>query len=152
MKTLTAAGIAALVFAGVSLADQQADTWKLTATLTPSAEVDKPTGVTAGTKGTFTGTITEPTNQYGRPRIEWQLKFSKLTGPALKAYVHIGKDGKNGYVLLGLCRHCKNGQEGTTTFAEARLRYFKRGRTYVNVYTWKNLSGEIRGRVKATRG
>jgi hypothetical protein len=34
-------------------------------------------------------------------------------------------------------------------FAKERLRYFKRGMTYVNVYTRKNLHGEIRGQLKA---
>lgn len=150
MKTLTAVGIAAFALAGVALAGQQANTWKLSATLKASAEVPKPTGVPAGATGTFTGTAVVLAN--GGARIAWQLKFSKLSGAAAAAHIHIGKVGKAGNVMVALCGPCKTGKRGTATVTKAQLATIRAGRTYVNLHTAKNAAGEIRGQVAAKRG
>ena len=85
-----------------------------------------------------------------RARLTWQLTFSKLTGPAAAAHIHIGKPGKAGNVMVALCGPCKSGKRGTATITHAQLRTIEAGRTYVNVHTKKNAAGEIRGQVKAT--
>ena len=148
---LVAAGLAiATTFAGLTLAAQEAATWKLTSTLTPRAEVPKPTGVRPGATGTFTGTAVVTAN--GGARIAWQLKFSKLTGAAAAAHIHVGKVGKAGNVMVALCGPCKNGKKGTARVTKAQLTTIRAGRAYVNVHTAKNPAGEIRGQIKAKRG
>jgi hypothetical protein len=139
-----------LTLAGLTLAAGQANTWKLSSTLSASAEVPKPAGVPTGAKGTFTGTAVENTS--GGAKLSWQLKFSKLSGAAAAAHIHIGKPGKAGNVMVALCGPCKNGKKGTANVTKAQLATIKAGKTYVNVHTKKNPAGEIRGQVKAKRG
>ncbi len=150
MKTLIAVGVTAFVLAGVSLAAQEATTWKLSSTLKASAEVPKPTGVTVGATGTFTGTAV--VNASGGARIAWQLKFSKLSGPAAAAHIHIGKVGKAGNVMKALCGPCRSGKKGSSTVTKAQLATIKAGRAYINIHTATNPAGEIRGQVKAKLG
>jgi hypothetical protein len=137
-----------LTFAGLTLAAGQKDTYKLTATLKARSEVPKPTGTRVGAKGTFTATTVELAND--RARLAWQLTFSKLTGPAVAAHIHVGKPGKAGNVMVALCGPCKSGKRGTATITHAQLRTIELGRAYVNVHTKKNAAGEIRGQIKAT--
>jgi hypothetical protein len=139
-----------LAVAGLTLAAGQANTWKLSSALTASSEVPKPAGVPAGAKGTFTGTAVENTS--GGAKLAWQLKFSKLSGAAAAAHIHIGKTGKAGNVMVALCGPCKSGRKGTATVTKAQLATIKAGRSYVNVHTAKNAAGEIRGQVKAKQG
>ena len=150
MKTLTAVGITAFVLAGVALAAQDATTWKLSSTLNKSAEVPTPTGVPVGATGTFTGTAV--VNASGGAKIAWQLKFSKLSGPAAAAHIHIGKAGKAGNVMVALCGPCKNGKKGSATVTKAQLATIRAGRAYINIHTATNAAGEIRGQVKAKKG
>jgi CHRD domain len=148
---LVAAALAVgLTLAGLTLAAGQANTWTLSSTLTARAEVPKPTGVRTGAKGTFTGTAVENTS--GGAKLAWQLKFSKLSGAAAAAHIHIGKVGKAGNVMVALCGPCKNGKKGTANLTKAQLATVKAGRSYVNVHTAKNAAGEIRGQVKAKKG
>ncbi len=141
---LSAALAIGLIFAGLTLAAQEANTWKLNSTLTASAEVPKPTGVLAGAKGTFTGTAVENTS--GGAKIRWQLKFSKLSGAAVQAHIHIGKAGKAGNVMVALCGPCKNGKKGTANVTKAQLATIRAGRTYVNIHTAKNAAGRFAAR------
>jgi hypothetical protein len=145
---VSAALAVALALAGLTLAAGQKDTYKLTATLKARSEVPKPTGTRVGAKGTFTATTVELAND--RARLTWRLTFSKLTGPAVAAHIHIGKPGKAGNVMVALCGPCKNGKRGTETITHAQFRTIEAGRAYVNVHTKKNPAGEIRGQVKAT--
>ena len=147
---LSAALAVGLTLAGLTLAAGQANTWKLSSILTVGAEVPKPTGVPAGAKGAFTGTAVENTS--GGAKIGWQLKFSKLSGAAAAAHIHIGKPGKAGNVMVALCGPCKNGKKGTANVTRAQLASIKAGKTYVNIHTAKNAAGEIRGQVKARKG
>ena len=145
---VSAALAVGLTLTGLTLAAGQKDTYKLTATLKARSEVPKPTGTRVGAKGTFTATTVELAND--RARLAWQLTFSKLTGPAAAAHIHVGKPGKAGNVMVALCGPCKSGKRGTATITHAQLRTIELGRAYVNVHTKKNAAGEIRGQIKAT--
>jgi hypothetical protein len=148
VRTLVAAAGVALVLTGLASAAPQADTYKLTATMKARAEVPRPTGVPAGANGHFTGTAVELAND--RARLTWLLTYSKLSGRAMAAHIHIGKVGKAGGVMVPLCSPCRNGQRGRATITHAQLRTIELRRAYVNVHTAKNAAGEIRGQVKST--
>ena len=147
-RTLTAAAAATLVFAGLALATPQKDTYNLTANLRARFEVPKPTGVPTGAVGLFTGKVIEMDND--KARVTWRLTFSKLSGRAAAAHIHLGRVGKAGGVMVALCGPCRSGQRGAATITHNQLRSIRTGRTYVNVHTAKNAAGEIRGQVKAT--
>ena len=136
-----------MTFAGLTLASPQATSYKLTSTLKASSEVPKPTGVRVGATGTFTGTAVVLASS--RARITWKLTFSKLTGRAAAAHIHIGKVGKAGNVMVALCGPCNSGRRGTATISRTQLGTIRAGRAYVNIHTAKNAAGEIRGQVKA---
>ena len=147
-RALVAAAAAMLTLTGLAFAASQKDTYNLTANLKPRFEVPKPTGVRTGATGLFTGKVVEVEND--QARISWRLTFSKLSGPAGAAHIHVGKPGKAGDVMLALCGPCKNGQRGAATITHAQLRTIRTGGAYVNVHTTKNAAGEIRGQVKAS--
>jgi len=149
-KTLGAAAALALALAGLALAAQQNDTYKLTANLKARFEVPKTTGVPAGATGLFTGKIVELEND--KARVTWRLSFSKLSGRAAAAHIHTGKPGKAGGVMLPLCGPCRTGQRGSSNISHAQLRKIRSGGTYVNLHTAKNAAGEIRGQLKASEG
>jgi hypothetical protein len=146
---VTAALALAMTFAGLIVAAGQKDTFKLTTTLKASAEVPKPTRVLPGATGTFTGTAVELAAD--KARLTWRLTYSKLTGRAMAAHIHIGKLGKAGNVMVPLCGPCPNGKRGAATISHAQLNTIRAGRTYVNIHTTKNPAGEIRGQVKARK-
>ena len=147
-KTLGVAGAAALALAGLALAAPQKDTYNLTANLKARFEVPKPTGVPTGAVGLFTGKVVELEND--QARLTWRLTFSKLSGSAAGAHIHVGRGGRAGGVMLALCGPCRSGQRGSATITHAQLRTIRAGGTYVNVHTAKNAAGEIRGQVKAS--
>ena len=138
----------ATTFAGLTLAAGQATTYKVTSTLKVGAEVSKPTGVRVGAGGTFTATAVELANT--KSRLAWKLTFTRLTGPAAAAHIHIGKVGKAGNVMVALCGPCKSGKRGTVTITRGQLATIRAGRAYVNLHTAKNAAGEVRGQLKAT--
>lgn len=148
LRTLVTATAAALTLAGFALALPQEDTVALTASLKARFEVPKPTGVRPGAVGLFTGKAVELANN--RARLTWRLTFSKLTGRAMAAHIHVGRVGKAGGVMTALCGPCRSGQRGTASITRAQLRTIRAGRTYVNVHTAKNAAGEIRGQVKSS--
>jgi hypothetical protein len=149
--TLLASAVLAIVLtcAGLTLAAQLKDTYKLTATLKAKSEVPKPTGVRPGATGAFTGTAVELASD--KARLTWRLTFSRMTGRAVAAHIHVGRPGKAGNVMVALCGPCSSGKRGTATITHAQLRTIEAGRAYVNVHTAKNPAGEIRGQVKATQ-
>ena len=148
-RTLGVAVVAALALAGLALAGPQKDTYNLTANLKARFEVPKPTGVPTGAVGLFTGKVVELEND--QARFTWRLAFSKLSGRAAAAHIHLGKPGKAGGVMLALCGPCRSGQRGSATISHAQLRTIRAGRAYVNIHTAKNAAGEIRGQVKASQ-
>jgi hypothetical protein len=147
-RVVVAAALGMLVLAGLASAATQ-DTFALKATLGARAEVPKPTGVPATAAGTFTATAVELQN--ARARLSWRLTFTKLTGRAAAAHIHIGKAGKAGGVMAGLCGPCRSGQRGTVTITQRQLRTIRAGGAYVNVHTARNAAGELRGQLKATK-
>jgi hypothetical protein len=148
VKTLAFALVAAFALVGAALAASQKDTYSLSATLKGRSEVPKPVGVPAGATGRFTGKAVELEND--RAQITWRLTFSKLSGRAVAAHIHVGRAGKAGPVVAGLCGPCRNGQRGTVSVSHAQLKAIEAGRAYVNIHTAKNQAGEIRGQLKAT--
>ena len=148
LRTLVIATAVALTLAGLALALPQKDTVTLTANLKARFEVPKPSGIRAGAGGLFTGKAVELAND--RARLTWRLTFSKLTGRAMAAHIHVGRAGKAGGVMVALCGPCRSGQRGTANITHAKLRTIRSGGTYVNVHTAKNAAGEIRGQVKAS--
>ncbi len=147
-KTVGVLAFGVLVLAGLALAAPQKDTYNLTANLKSRFEVPKPNGVPTGAVGLFTGKAVEMEND--RARLTWRLTFSKLSGRASAAHIHLGKPGKAGGVMLALCGPCKNGQRGAATITHAQLRPIRTGGTYVNIHPAKNAAGEIRGQVKTS--
>ena len=140
---LAVGATAALVFAALSSA-RQADNHKLKATLGAAQEVPKQAVANPAGVGSFTGTISGT-------KLTWKLTFSKLTGPAAAAHIHLGGKGKAGAVIVPLCGPCKSPMSGTATLTSTvRDQIEKRG-TYVNVHTAKNPAGEIRGQVSQHR-
>jgi len=149
LRILIAAAGAALALAGLAAAVPQKDTFKLTANLKARFEVPKPAGVPAGAVGLLTGKAVEQENN--KVRITWRLTFSKLSGRAAAAHIHVGKAGKAGGVMVALCGPCRNGQRGAANATHAQLRTIRNGGAYVNLHTAKNAAGEIRGQLKASK-
>ena len=145
MKKLLAVllvGMVALTVAAYASAKPHAAMYGLSATLNAGQEVPKQAVKDASAHGTFKGTL-EGT------KLHWKLTFSKLTGPATAAHIHLGSMGKSGNVAVALCGPCTSGMTGTATISAALLKTIEKHGTYVNVHTAKNPAGEIRGQVVA---
>jgi len=147
-KAIGAVALVALVFAGIALAAAQKDPYKVSATLKARTEVPRPSGVPAGATGSFTGTAVELAND--KARVTWKLTFSRLSGKAIAAHIHLGKPGKAGPVALALCGPCRSGQKGSGMLTHAQFAKLEAGGGYVNVHTAKNAGGEIRGQIKVS--
>lgn len=149
-KVIGVVAVLALAFAGFALAASQGDSYAVAAKLKAGSEVPKPSGVSSGATGKFTGTVVELAND--KAKITWKLTFSQLSGQAIAAHIHIGKVGKAGPVALALCGPCHSGQKGKGTLTHAQVAKIEAGSAYVNVHTQKNPGGEIRGQVNVTKG
>ena len=137
---LAALGLAA---SGIGLA-ARSETSKLSATLNAKSEVPKQAVATPAAVGKFVGTLTESGSS---KTIKWTLTFSKLSGPAGAAHIHLGKAGKAGAVIVPLCGPCKSGAHGTVKVTEKIVKAIESGAAYVNIHTTKNPAGEIRGQI-----
>ena len=130
---------AALFITGLGLGASGSSPVKLTAKLAARSEVPAPKAAARAT-GLFTASLS------GRS-LTWRLTFSRLTGRALAAHIHLGKPGVAGPVAIPLCGPCASGAHGKVTVT-ARVRAALLARSaYVNVHTAKNAAGEIRGQV-----
>jgi len=107
-------------------------------------EVPRPKGRANRARGLFTATVTRSGTSGA---IAWRLTFSRLTGRAIAAHVHIGARGRAGGVALPLCGPCRSGARGTATVNARLLAALEAGRAYVNVHTRQNPAGEIRGQL-----
>ncbi len=114
--------------------------------LTARQEVPKPKGNVRRATGSFTAAITKSGSTGS---IAWRLRFSRLTGRADAAHIHLGRVGRAGPVAVALCGPCRNGARGTATLAPAVMAALEAGRAYVNVHTPRNAAGEIRGQIRA---
>ncbi|MCU0306825.1 MAG: CHRD domain-containing protein [Thermoleophilia bacterium] len=139
------AGLAVLALGGAAAAahQSQSEAMRVSATLSARAEVPPPTGVPAGARGAFTGTLTPA----ARPMLKWKLTYAGLTGPAVQAHVHMGRPGQAGNVLIPLCGPCRSGVMGSTRITPAVATAIRTGKAYVNVHTQRNAPGEIRGQI-----
>ena len=135
---LSLGAVVALAATAVSLAATHSGGWS--AKLTVAQEVPKQAVADTAASGSFTATIAGKT-------LKWKLGFSKLTGPATAAHIHLGGMGKAGNVVIALCGPCKSGMTGTATVPAAIAKDFTKHLLYVNVHTAKNPAGEIRGQL-----
>ena len=115
------------------------------ATLNARQEIPKPKGA-APAAGKFTITAVKSGSS---AVVSWRLTFSKLTGRAVAAHIHIGRRGVAGPVALALCGPCRSGAAGRATVNAATLAALESGRAYANVHTARNPAGEIRGQIPA---
>jgi hypothetical protein len=149
LLTILVATAAAFVVSAVALGAAGSEKYSYKATMSAAQEVPKPAGAKAGAGGVFTATATEHAKN---STLAWKLTFSKLSGPASAAHIHLGAKGKAGNVLVPLCaspaKPCKSGMTGKVTVKKDVADALERGKTYVNVHTSKNPAGEIRGQVK----
>ena len=125
---------------------QLATTASIATTLTSRQEVPRPKGNVRRATGSFTGTIAKLGTS---GTMAWRLRFSRLTGRATAAHIHVGRVGRAGPVAVALCGPCRNGQRGTANLTAASLVALAAGRGYVNVHTARNAAGEIRGQIRA---
>ena len=135
---LAAAALCALAVTAVSLGAPRGMGWS--AKLTAAQEVPKQTVKNTAARGAFHATLS------GK-KLKWTLTFSKLTGKATAAHIHMGAMGKSGNVVVPLCGPCKSPVSGTATLSSAVLKAVGKHLLYVNVHTVKNPGGEIRGQV-----
>jgi CHRD domain len=144
MRTLIAGSVlaAALFLAGFSLAGGDS-TVKLTARLDAAQEVPAPKG--AHGAGVFTASLVGRT-------LTWRLTFARLTGKAVAAHVHFGRQRVAGPVAIPLCGPCLSGAHGKVTVTAKVRTALLGGGAYVNVHTAKNAAGEIRGQVAGPHG
>jgi CHRD domain len=138
---LVAAALVAvgLFVAGLGLAASGSTSTKLTARLAAGSETPHPKGASRAT-GVFTATLTGSS-------LSWRLTFSRLTGKALAAHVHLGRPGVAGPVAVPLCGPCVSGVHGTKKLTAKVRSALLTGGAYVNVHTARNPGGEIRGQV-----
>ncbi len=130
---------AGLFVAGLGFGASGSAAVKLTAKLDARHEIPAPKGA-ARAHGLFTATLS------GRS-LAWRLTFSRLTGKALAAHIHLGRTGVAGPVAVPLCGPCSSGVHRTVTVTAKVRAALLAGTAYVNVHTARNPSGEIRGQV-----
>jgi hypothetical protein len=145
-KLALAAAAAATVALVVAAFAGAAETYAVSATLKNTTEVPKPKGARLA-KGSFSATYVE--NKTGAT-LTWKLAYSRLSGGALAAHIHMGKSGTAGPVIVPLCGPCKSGQTGKIHISKAVVETLEGGKAYINVHTKKNAAGEIRGQAKVT--
>jgi CHRD domain len=135
---LPLAAVCALAVTAASLAGTRGTGWS--ATLTAAQEIPKQAVKAPAALGAFTATVSGNT-------LKWKLTFSKLSGPATAAHIHLGAKGTAGNVLVPLCGPCKSGVSGSVKLTAALKKEFTKHLLYVNVHTAKNPAGEIRGQL-----
>lgn len=108
-------------------------------------EVPKPSGAARAT-GRFTATAVKIGDS---ANLTWRLAFSRLTGRAVAAHIHLGRPGAAGAVAVPLCAPCRSGATGKATVTGPTLAALETGRAYVNVHTRRNPAGEIRAQIPA---
>jgi CHRD domain len=140
---LGAAVAVALFVAGFGLAGRSSAV-KLTARLNAVQETSAPKGAARAT-GTFTATLSGRT-------LTWRLTFVRLSGKALAAHIHLGRQGVAGPVAVPLCGPCVSGVHRTVRLTAKVRAALVAGGAYVNVHTARNPGGEIRGQVAGPHG
>lgn len=121
-------------------------TANVTTALTARQEIPRPKGAANRARGTFTATVTKSGTTGS---MSWRLSFSRLTGRATAAHIHIGVRGRPGPVAVPLCGPCRSGVRRTATLQASVLAALEASRAYVNIHTPRNPAGEIRGQIGA---
>jgi hypothetical protein len=116
----------------------------LTARTTAAQEIPQQTLRNAKANGLFWATLKPTTNGYS---LDWRLTFTRLTGPATSAIIHLGTRGAHGAAMAVLCSPCRSGATGSAYFSPPELVLARAGKLYVNVRTARNPDGEIRGQI-----
>jgi hypothetical protein len=111
-----------------------------TAALSAGQEIPGQVAKTVRAHGLFKATLR------GK-RLKWTLTYSRLTGPATAAHIHMAATGLSGPIVVQLCSLCRSGMSGSTMLTPALLSALKNHLLYVNVHTRKNPNGEIRGQL-----
>ena len=143
VSLLAAVAVGALALTALSTAAVKTTTW--TAALSSGQEIPKQVVKNTNAHGLFKATLSGST-------LKWKLTYTKLTGPAMAAHIHLGAKGKAGNVLVPLCGGtpaCTSGVHGSITATAALKTAFRKHLLYVNVHTAKNPNGEIRGQIVA---
>ena len=136
---VVAIAAAGLFAAGLGLGASGSAAVKLSAKL--DARHEKPAAKGAARAyGLFTATLS------GRS-LTWRLTFSRLTGKALAAHIHLGRTGVAGPVAVPLCGPCVSGAHRTVSVTAKVRAALLAGTAYVNVHTARNPGGEVRGQV-----
>ena len=145
MRTLVAGAVfaAVLFLAGFGLAGGSS-TVKLTARLDATQEAPAPKAA-ARADGVFAATLSGRT-------LTWRLTFARLSGKALAAHIHLGRQRVAGPVAVPLCGPCVSGAHGKVTVTAKVRTALLAGGAYVNVHTARNRAGEIRGQIAGPRG
>lgn len=123
---------------------QVAVTANMKTTLTARREVPRPKGKVGRARGTFRAAVTKVGTS---AELDWRLNFSRLTGRAIGAHLHLGAAGTTGRVVVPLCGPCKSPVERTSRLRASVVEALEDGLVYVNVHTRKNRKGEIRGQI-----
>jgi hypothetical protein len=134
-----AVAAAGLFATGLGLGATGSSPVKLTAKLAARGEIPAPKAAARAT-GLFTASLS------GRS-LTWRLTFSRLTGRAQAAHIHLGKPGVAGPVAVPLCGPCVSGAHGKVTVTAKVRAALLAGGAYVNVHTARNAAGEVRGQV-----
>ena len=113
---------------------------RFAATLTVAQEAPLPPVAGVGAGGRLTGTL------QGR-LFSWRLTFHNLSTPAVAAVLHEGLRGHVGARISQLCGHCSSGTSGVVVLTPAQVTELLAGRTYINIGTSRNPTGEVRGQV-----
>ena len=122
-----------------------ADVVNLTATMNGSQEAPAQTIKVMTASGAFKGSVTTTAKGY---RLSWRLTFAGLSGKATFALIDKGDVHQHGPLVISLCGPCRSGAHGVAYMSPGEMYLAGRGDLYVNVYTEKNPSGEIRGQLK----
>jgi hypothetical protein len=124
-------------------------TFGLKAVLDARQEVPPQAVKVPAARGTFSGALTSAGST---GKIVWRLTFTRLSGRALHADIHLGKFGKTGAITVTLCAPCRSNVHGTDRVSAKVVRAIKSGSTYIDLRTRKNPSGEIRGQIRLIQG
>lgn len=140
LKSVSLAAAGALAFCAGAAGVSQAETMKVTADLTPSAEV--PAAKSDGS-GMLTGTY-DPSTM----KLTLTATYKDLTGPATMAHLHApAPTGKDGPVEIPMKGPVVSPIKGDFQLTKAQAKNLTDGMTYFNVHTAANPGGEIRGQV-----
>ena len=143
MKALATLFVSALTVVGVAgAAAQEPTTYKLTATLTTSAEEPKPIrGEARHARHVHRdGRAAIVAIRAGFPHVEAHLHEAHR--PRTQgAHPPVHSRGGPGKVLFALCYPCRNGHSGKGTTSRQYFKLIRAGKAYVNVHTTERNSG-----------